>query len=116
MIFGLFGVAGAAFTDASTIKYTEAVDVMSTIGVMNGMDAGAFNPTAKLTREQAAKISCYLTMGQTAADSLKATAAPFKDVAAALLVCRQHQLLRKPGHHRRMWRWHLRSHCGSNRL
>lgn len=83
MVFGLFGVASAAsYTDSSTVKYTEAVDVISGIGVINGTDGGKFDPKGILTREQAAKIVCYLTIGKTAADSLKATVAPFTDVAA----------------------------------
>jgi len=81
MVLGMFGIAGAAFTDAKDVKYNEAVDVMSAIGVIDGMN-GAFNPKGNLTREQAAKIVCYLTMGKTAADKLTATAAPFKDVNA----------------------------------
>ena len=83
MCLGLMGVASAAsFTDGATVKYTEAVDVVSSIGVINGLDTGAFNPAGNLTREQAAKIICYLTLGKTAADALKATTAPFSDVAA----------------------------------
>ena len=34
MVFGLFGVVGAAFTDATTIKSTGAVEIMSTIGAI----------------------------------------------------------------------------------
>ncbi|MGI5986456.1 MAG: S-layer homology domain-containing protein, partial [Oscillospiraceae bacterium] len=82
MVLGMFGIAGAAFTDSATVQYKEAVDVMSAIGVINGMETGAFNPKGNLTREQAAKIVCYLTMGKTAADNLKTSVAPFKDVNA----------------------------------
>jgi len=81
MVLGMFGIAGAAFTDAKDVKYNEAVDVMSAIGVIDGMN-GAFNPKGNLTREQAAKILCYLTMGKAAADNLKTSVAPFKDVNA----------------------------------
>ncbi|PKM74382.1 MAG: hypothetical protein CVU91_00515 [Firmicutes bacterium HGW-Firmicutes-16] len=84
MCLGMMGIASAAttFTDSETISYKEAVDVMGAIGVMNGLDTGKFDPTGNLTREQAAKIICYLTMSATAADKLTATVAPFTDVAA----------------------------------
>ena len=81
MVLGLFGVAGAAYTDDADVTYVEAVDVTSAIGVFNGIN-NAFQPKGDLTREQAAKIICYLTMGQAAADKLTASEAPFTDVAA----------------------------------
>ena len=85
MLLGMMVVgAGAAttYTDADDITYTEAVDVMSAVGVFNGTDAGDFQPNGDLTREQAAKIICYMLMGQTAADALSTNTAPFQDVAA----------------------------------
>ncbi len=85
MLLGLMMVgAGAAttYTDADDITYTEAVDVMSAVGVFNGTDSGDFQPNGDLTREQAAKIICYMLMGQTAADALTTNTAPFQDVAA----------------------------------
>ncbi|PKM72750.1 MAG: hypothetical protein CVU91_06895 [Firmicutes bacterium HGW-Firmicutes-16] len=83
MCLGLMGIATAAtFTDSASVQYTEAVDVMTGLGVINGMDTGSFNPQGNLTREQAAKLVCYLSMGKTAADALRASSAPFTDVAA----------------------------------
>ncbi|MGM9526766.1 MAG: S-layer homology domain-containing protein [Oscillospiraceae bacterium] len=81
MVLGMFGVSGATYTDNDEISYKEAADVMTAIGVFNGI-GGEFQPQGKLTREQAAKIICYLTIGQVAADNLTATEAPFTDVAA----------------------------------
>ena len=43
MVLGLFGIAGAAYTDEAKIQYKEAVNVMTGIGAIEG-DAGAFNP------------------------------------------------------------------------
>lgn len=80
MVLGMFGVSGAAYKDEDTISYKEAVDVMTAIGVLNGI-GDSFQPQGTLTREQAAKIICYLTLGKTAADRLTANEAPFKDVA-----------------------------------
>ena len=60
MLLGLMVVgAGAAttnFSDADDINYTEAVDVMSAIGVFEGTDNGDFQPNGDLTREQAAQL------------------------------------------------------------
>ena len=43
--------AGAKdFTDSSKIQYTEAVDVMSAVKVIDGYADGAFNPSNTLTR------------------------------------------------------------------
>ena len=75
------GANAATFSDADSITYKEAVDVMSAIGVLDGMD-GKFNPTGTLTREQGAKIIAYMILGKTAADSLSTTSSPFTDVAA----------------------------------
>ena len=73
--------AGAKdFTDNSKINYEEAVEVMSTLGVVGGYTDGSFNPQGTLTRGAAAKIICNLILGTTTADALTADAAPYKDV------------------------------------
>ena len=73
--------AGAKdFTDSSKITYTEAVDVMSAVKVIDGYAEGDFHPTATLTRGAAAKIICNLILGPTTASALVADAAPYKDV------------------------------------
>ena len=75
--------AGAKdFTDSTKIQYTEAVDVMSAVKVIDGYAEGDFRPTATLTRGAAAKIICNLILGPTAASALVADAAPYSDVAA----------------------------------
>ena len=75
--------AGAKdFTDAGKIQYNEAIDVVSTIGIVDGYADGSFNPSATLTRGAAAKIICNLLLGPTTAGALSADAAPYKDVPA----------------------------------
>ena len=75
--------AGAKdFTDKSSIKYGEAVDVMSGVGVIDGYTTGDFKPTDTLTRGAAAKIICNMILGPTTAGALSADTAPFKDVPA----------------------------------
>ena len=94
MVFSLMSMAFAAdttatttkttgYTDAASITYKQAVDVTTAIGVFQGNDSKAFAPKDNLTREQAAKIICYVSMGKTAADALTATSAPFTDVPAS---------------------------------
>ena len=86
MLMGMMVVgAGAAskdFTDASEIKNVEAVDVMVALGVLEGGDKGDFQPNSILTREQAAKIICYLLLGSESAEKLTTNSAVFNDVAA----------------------------------
>ena len=82
MIVGVFTIGAAAFTDDEDIKYDEAVEVMAGIGVINGFEDGSFDPDGTLTREQAAKIICYMTLGKTLADALVTEKAPFEDVKA----------------------------------
>ena len=86
MLMGMMVVgAGAAskdFTDAGEIKNVEAVDVMVALGVLEGGDKGDFQPNSILTREQAAKIICYLLLGTESAEKLTTNSAVFSDVAA----------------------------------
>lgn len=81
LALGLFATASATdYKDQDSIKYTEAVDVLSGIGILQGLPDGSFNPKGDVTRAQAAKIIAYLMLGQPTADALKATSAPFPDV------------------------------------
>ena len=73
--------AGAKdFTDNSKIDYKEAVDVVSSVGIVDGYEDGAFNPQNTLTRGAAAKIICNLILGPTTASALRADTAPYSDV------------------------------------
>lgn len=82
MTMGLATVAAnAKYSDDADINYKEAVEVMSAIGVLEGAD-GKFSPDLKLTREQAAKIICYMLLGEKTAEKLAVSNAPFSDVAA----------------------------------
>ena len=75
--------AGAAdFTDESTIKYNEALDVISTLDIVGGYPDGSFQPQKTLTRAEAAKIICNMILGPTTAAALSADTAPFSDVPA----------------------------------
>ncbi|MGI6029451.1 MAG: S-layer homology domain-containing protein [Candidatus Heteroscillospira sp.] len=83
MVIGMMAVpASASFTDDKEIKYVEAVDVVAAAGIINGFEDGSFDPDGTLTREQAAKVVAYMLLGAKNADALKASSAPFADVAA----------------------------------
>ncbi len=87
VLMGLATMASAKvaadYTDAASVKEdrTEAVDVLSSLGVFQG-SSGSFNPDAILTRAEAAKIICYMTMDKEDADKLIAGVAPYLDVPA----------------------------------
>lgn len=83
MVLGMMviGTSAATFTDADEITYTEAVEVMEALGILQGYN-GEFNPKGNLNRAGAAKLIAFMTMGAEADDYLAGSAAPFADVAA----------------------------------
>ena len=82
MSLSLVTIANATdFSDDADIDYEEAVDVMSAIGVIDGVGNNKFDPDGTLTREQAAKLITYMLMGSNA-DKLGVESTSFKDVAA----------------------------------
>ena len=73
--------AGAKdYADADDIKYVEAVDVLSALGVLEG-DENGFRPNDTLKRSEAAKIIAALNLTPKTAAGLSADTAPFADVA-----------------------------------
>ena len=82
MSLSLVTIANATdFSDDADIDYEEAVDVMSAIGVIDGIGNNKFDPDGTLTREQAAKLITYMLMGSNA-EKLGVESTSFKDVAA----------------------------------
>ena len=68
MLSGMMAMGASAadtsdFTDADEIVNVEAVNVMSTLGVLKGKDTGAFDPTATVTRAEMAKIITVMRNG-----------------------------------------------------
>ena len=83
MAMSLVTIANASdFADDDDITYEEAVDVMTAVGVLEGVGNNEFSPDTILTREQAAKILTYMLVGTSNADKLATTIAPYSDVAA----------------------------------
>ena len=98
-----FAKDASDYDDYAEVNYNEAVDVMTAVGVFDGM-GGSFNPDGTLTREQAAKIITYMIMGKDAADKLTTTIAPYSDVSAsrwsagAIAYCTNEGILSGVGH------------------
>ena len=88
MVFSLCVIGASAsyadFTDKDKITdtYKEAVNVMTGVGIIDGMNATTFDAQGNFTRAQAAKIIAYMQLGPTAAAALKGTGTGYKDVAA----------------------------------
>ena len=68
------------YADAKDVKYVEAVDVLTAIGVLNGKGA-SFKPNDTLKRSEAAKIIAMFDNGDTDISSLYNPANTFVDVA-----------------------------------
>ncbi|NCC66992.1 MAG: S-layer homology domain-containing protein [Clostridia bacterium] len=84
MVLGFFGVATAAtkFTDATTIQYAEAVNVMTGVGAIAGYEDGSFKPAGAVTRAEAAKLVTYAVLGASVAKNLPVAATAFTDIDA----------------------------------
>lgn len=70
----------AIYADADDVKYREAVDVLTAIGVLNGKGA-SYKPNDTLKRSEAAKIIAMFDNGDTDISSLYNPANTFVDVA-----------------------------------
>ncbi len=56
MAFTMMATAGAAYTDSADIEATEAVDMLSTLGIMAGDPDGSFRPNDTITRAEACRM------------------------------------------------------------
>ena len=75
-------MAGAAFTDSADIKATEAVDMLTALGVITGYEDGSFKPDGTVTRAEAAKmIFAIRNNGSINADSFKTAPTTFTDIS-----------------------------------
>ena len=75
-------MAGAAFTDSADIKATEAVNMLSALGVIKGYEDGSFKPEGTVTRAEAAKmIFTIRNGGNDDASAWAGTATSFTDLA-----------------------------------
>ncbi len=85
LAFGLMATVSAAnvsdYSDADDVTYTEAVDLFTALGFLQGMGDNTFDPQGLVTREQAAKIITYMLIGSVKADALTTMVSSFSDVA-----------------------------------
>ena len=76
------GASAASYGDEASINNTEAVDFLTSLGVVGGDQNGNYNPTATLTRaEFCVMIANALTGGSFDRTLFEGTATPFTDVA-----------------------------------
>ena len=80
MTMSLVTISNAAFSDADKIDHTEAVEVMSALGVINGMPDGSFNPAGNVTRAEMAKMITIIMLDNIDADAFKGTVTDLKDI------------------------------------
>ena len=72
--------AGAAFTDSADIKSTEAVNMLSALGVINGYTDGSFKPNDTVTRAEMAKMIFVLRTGSDKATAYENATTKFTDI------------------------------------
>ena len=72
--------AGAAFSDQSKIKNTEAVDMCTALNIIGGYPDGSYKPEGNITRAEFAKMICVLLNGGTTPATATNTTPTFNDV------------------------------------
>ena len=85
MMFSFAAMASAKelkdYTDAESVSYDTAVEVLSALEILNGYEDDTFRPTNSISREEMAKmIAVMANAGDTDVDSLYAAACEFADV------------------------------------
>lgn len=83
MAFGLM-ISAAAFTDSSTIKSVDAVNLLTELKIISGFPDGSFKPEGNVTRAQMAKM-VYVAMRKGVDDSGTAfvnASVPLTDIAS----------------------------------
>ena len=89
MVMSLFPAASAAdltkFSDLDDVgaQFVEAIDVMVSLGIIEGRTATELIPQGEITRAEITKIATYLKTGKAAADRLVAQPTQFTDVPAS---------------------------------
>ena len=68
------------YTDTDKVSYTEAVDVLSAIGILNGYPDGSFRPTNTIARAEMAKMVAVLSNAGDDIADLYAGACKFADM------------------------------------
>ena len=80
MTLSLCVTSNAAFADAADIEHDEAVEAMSTLGVINGKGDNKFDPKGNVTRAEMAKMITIVMLGDVDAAAFVGTTTDLKDV------------------------------------
>ena len=81
MSMSLAVTSNAAFKDADKVDHKEAVDMMTALGVINGMPDGSFNPDGNVTRAEMAKMISIIALGNVDAAAFIGTTTDLTDIA-----------------------------------
>ena len=79
LALSLTAPAVASVTDEDLVKYPTAIDILTATGVVEGYDSGKLLPSKKMTREEAAKLVVFSTLGPDAAGKLTNSKTGFTD-------------------------------------
>ncbi len=52
----VMGASAAEYTDAESIEHTEAVEIMSSLNIINGKPDGSYDPEGLVSRAEMAKM------------------------------------------------------------
>ena len=80
MAFTMMATAGAAYTDQADIQATEAVDMLTALGIMSGDGDGSFRPNDTITRAEACRMIYTIRTNSDNADAYANMQTTFKDV------------------------------------
>ena len=75
--------AGAAFSDQSKIKNTEAVDACTALNIIGGYPDGSFKPEGNITRAEVTTAFYRLLTTETRDSIFTSTKAPYSDIAVS---------------------------------
>ena len=70
----------AAFVDADSIEYDEAVNVLNALGVIEGKGGNTFDPKGGVTRAEMAKMITFIKLGVSDATAFEGTTTDLTDI------------------------------------
>ena len=82
MAFTMMATAGAAYTDQADIEATEAVDMLTTLGIMSGDPDGSFRPNDTITRAEACRMIYSIRTNSDDASAYANMQTTFTDVSS----------------------------------
>ena len=82
MVLGLCAVSVSAtdFPDDEKIEHQEAVEVMNSLGIIQGRETGNFDPQDRVTRAEMAKMITMIMQGDVDVSAFQGTPTDLKDI------------------------------------